>query len=69
MTNGQRQKIKMLRYQGIGYGKIAKATGLLSPYWLCGHKLGQKKRMNGRIYDYNISRAQLRKAMGIQNRD
>ena len=28
MTNGQRQKIKMLRYQGVGYGKIAKATGL-----------------------------------------
>lgn len=28
MTNGQRQKIKTLRYQGVGYGKIAKATGL-----------------------------------------
>lgn len=29
MTNGQRQKIKMMRYQGAGYGKIAEATGLL----------------------------------------
>ena len=28
MTNEQRQKIKILRYQGVGYGKIAKATGL-----------------------------------------
>ena len=28
MTNGQRQKIKILRYQGVGYGKIAEATGL-----------------------------------------
>lgn len=28
MTNGQTQKIKILRYQGVGYGKIAKATGL-----------------------------------------
>ncbi|MHC1714196.1 MAG: hypothetical protein AB9858_01145 [Acidaminococcaceae bacterium] len=28
MTNGQRQKIKMMRYQGVGYGEIAKATGL-----------------------------------------
>ncbi len=28
MTNGQRQKIKILRYQGLGYAKIAKATGL-----------------------------------------
>ena len=28
MTDGQRQKIRTLRYQGVGYGKIAKATGL-----------------------------------------
>ena len=28
MTNEQRQKIKMLRYQGVGYAKIAKATRL-----------------------------------------
>ncbi len=28
MTNEQRQKIKMLRYQGVGYAKIAKAIGL-----------------------------------------
>ena len=28
MTNEQRQKIKMLRYQGVGYAKIAKSTRL-----------------------------------------
>jgi len=28
MTSGQRQKIKTLRYQGVGYGKIAKTTGV-----------------------------------------
>jgi DNA invertase Pin-like site-specific DNA recombinase len=28
MTNEQRQQIKMLRYQGVGYTKIAKAIGL-----------------------------------------
>lgn len=28
MTNEQRQQIKMLRYQGVGYAKIAKAIGL-----------------------------------------
>ena len=28
MTNGQRQKIKTMRYQGLGYAKIAKAIGL-----------------------------------------
>ena len=28
MTDEQRQKIKMLRYQGVGYAKIAKSIGL-----------------------------------------
>lgn len=28
MTNEQRQKIKTLRYQRVGYKEIAKATGL-----------------------------------------
>ncbi len=45
MTKEQRQKIKTLRYQGVGYGKIAKATGLSRdsvsflykrrPKWIC----------------------------------
>jgi len=52
MTNGQRQKIKKLRYQGVGYGKIAKATGLLrdSVRNYCATNLCCLSRQWGKLY-------------------